>query len=345
MENTEQQIVVWKKSIMGAERKFTEIAAAEGNLVTYQKEAMFAMQTLQNSDYLQKSDPLSIRDAVINVASIGLSLNPALAFAYLVPRDGKCCLDISYKGMVKIATDTGSIQWAKAELVRQDDNFEYNGFGEMPGHKYNPFKQDRGDVIGAYCVAKLHDGSVMVEVMDRAELNKVKESSKASSAKAPWNAWPTEMMKKTIIKRAYKSWPKTSPRMDEAIHVVNEHEGLDLREYTDEQKIHFDSMIEKGDSVGMTVFMGSLPDDTQAGLHNSFEKGKKSKGKEEVRRLISEGHAIISQWAEELTAHADNDDSAGVNECMEEMDEGAKDLVWARIPKDQLCKLEIILAD
>ncbi|MCK5127668.1 MAG: recombinase RecT [candidate division Zixibacteria bacterium] len=220
------QLMQCEQMVQGAEKAFTEIAAAEGNLVTYQKEAMFALQTLQGSEYLQKSDKQSIQNAVINVASIGLSLNPALSFAYLVPRDGKCCLDISYKGMVKIATDTGSILWAKAELVRESDNFQYNGFGELPDHKYNPFAKGRGEVIGAYCVAKLHDGTYMVEVMDRAELDKVRNTSKAKNG--PWKTWEEEMMKKTIIKRAYKSWPKTSRRMAEAVHIVNEHEGLDL---------------------------------------------------------------------------------------------------------------------
>ena len=225
-----QQLAPWQGAIAQAERKFNEIATAEGNLVTYQKEAMFAMQAIQSNDYLQGVPPQSIQNAVINVASIGISLNPALSFAYLVPRDGKCCLDISYKGLVKLATDTGSIQWAKAELVRKNDEFDLISMDQVPVHKFNPFatEADRGEVIGGYCVAKLADGSFMIETMSREEMDKVKDSSKAKSAKSPWNTWYGEMAKKTIIKRASKSWPKTSPRLAEAIQVVNEHEGLDL---------------------------------------------------------------------------------------------------------------------
>lgn len=222
-----QQMAPWQGAIAQSERKFSEIAEAEGNLVNYQKEAMFAMQTIQGSEHLQNANADSIRNSVINVASIGLSLNPALAFAYLVPRDGKCCLDISYKGMVKIATDTGSIQWAKAELVYKGEPFQLNGYDSAPTHPFNPF--DRGDistVVGAYCVAKLHDGTFMVETMSREVLDKIRATSKANNAKAPWSMWPEEMMKKSVIKRAYKSWPKTSRRLAEAIHIVNENEGL-----------------------------------------------------------------------------------------------------------------------
>ncbi len=221
-----KNLAPWAGAIVEAEGSFTEIASEEGNLVTYKKEAVFAMQALQSNEYLQKTNPITIMDSVINVASIGLSLNPALAFAYLVPRDGRCILDISYKGMVKIATDTGSILWAKAEVVREGDNFAYNGFGLLPDHKYNPFDKMRGNVIGAYCVARLSDGGYMVEVMSLDELNKVKDTSKAKNG--PWKTWPEEMMKKTIIKRAYKSWPKTSPRLATAVKIVNEHEGIDL---------------------------------------------------------------------------------------------------------------------
>ena len=220
------ELTVWDGAVASAEPMFAEIAAEEGNLVNFKKEAMFATQSLQNSEYLRKANPQTIQNAVINIASIGLSLNPALAFAYLVPRDGRCVLDISYKGMVKIATDTGSILWAKAEIVRSSDEFTYNGFGLLPDHKYNPFEKGRGDVIGAYCVAKLSDGSYMVEVMGLEELNKVRDTSRAKNG--PWKTWYEEMAKKTVIKRAYKSWPKTSQRLATAVQIVNEHEGIDL---------------------------------------------------------------------------------------------------------------------
>jgi recombination protein RecT len=34
------------------------------------------------------------------VAAIGITLNPASKLAYLVPRDGMVCLDISYMGLL-----------------------------------------------------------------------------------------------------------------------------------------------------------------------------------------------------------------------------------------------------
>lgn len=222
-----KSVETWEQAIVASERKFTEIASASGNLVAYQREAMFAFQMIGKKSDLQKCQPASIKNAIINVASVGLSLNPATALAYLVPRKDEACLDISYRGLLKIATDSGSVKYAKPEIVRSLDLFEYNGPFSAPTHKFNPFakEDERGQVIGVYCIAVLHDG-VMVETMSMEEVNKVKASSKAGS-NGPWVSWPEEMIKKTIIKRAYKMWPRTE-RLATAISVLNAHEGLDL---------------------------------------------------------------------------------------------------------------------
>ncbi len=222
-----QDLVPWQVAIKSAKKHFIEIAKAEGNLVLYKKEAMFAMQALQKSEWLQGCDPHSIQNAVINVASIGLTLNPAHAYAYLVPRDGMACLDVSYKGLIKLATDSGSVLWAKAMLVYEDDNFEARSIALMPVHEFDPFKKERGEVIGGYCAAKLHDNSYLLDFMSREDLDNVRNTSKSKDSKySPWNNWPEEMMKKTLIKRASKTWPNTH-RLDQAVDIVNRHEGLD----------------------------------------------------------------------------------------------------------------------
>lgn len=213
--------------IASAEKKFTEIALADGNLVTYQREAMYALQSVAGSKYLQECSHDSLRNAVINIASVGLSLNPAMKLAYLVPRDGKACLDISYIGLIKIATDSGSVAAVKAEIVRANDNFEYTGPFAMPAHKFNPFDrtEDRGEVIGAYAIARLANGMTQIETLSLEEIRKIRDKSKAKSG--PWFDWFEEMVKKSVIKRASKMWPRTD-RLATAEAVLNEHEGIEM---------------------------------------------------------------------------------------------------------------------
>lgn len=229
----EKELAPYLRAIATSKKKFQEINVH--NLVDYNKEAMFAMQAIQGNSYLMKianENPESLRNAVINIAAIGLSLNPAEKLAYLVPRGGNACLDISYMGLVKLATDTGSIKWARAELVHENDELIYRGATQpVEFSTTNPF--NRGDVVGVYCTAKTHDGDFLSGIMNIDELNEIRDKSEAyKKGYGPWVDFPGEMMKKTIIKRESKTWPKTrqSKRFDEAIQYLNEHneEGIDF---------------------------------------------------------------------------------------------------------------------
>ncbi len=235
-----KDLAPWQQAITAAEKHFTEIAKIDGDLVTYKKEAMFAWQAIKKSEFLLQCKADSIRDAVINVASVGLTLNPANAYAYLVPRGGVACLDISYKGLIKLASDSGNIKWAKAVLVYDKDEFEMHGIEKMPFHKFDPFKKDRGDLVGGYCAAKLVYDTYMIDTMTIEELDQVQMASKA--ANGPWKTWPDEMRKKSLIKRASKTWPNTS-RLDKAVSLINEHEGLEQK-YLDGTANQIDSTEE-----------------------------------------------------------------------------------------------------
>lgn len=196
--------------------------------VTWAKESQFAIQYFQKNDFLAKtalSNPTSAQNAIINVAAIGITLNPASKLAYLVPRDGMVCLDISYMGLLHIAMESGVISWGQAKLVHANDTYESNGLDKAPTHKYNAFG-DRGDIVGVYCTVKTPAGDYLTEEMSLAEIESVRKTSKAAfSDKGPWvNHW-NEMARKTVVKRASKYWPKAS-RLDSAIHVLNEEEGI-----------------------------------------------------------------------------------------------------------------------
>lgn len=225
---------VLKQEIQTVETQF--ISVQSDNSLSFQREVGFAMQALGNNDFLAKiaiNNKQSLLNAVTNVSAIGISLNPAEKQAYLVPRDGAVCLDISYMGLIDLATKSGSIMWAKAELVHSNDRFELDGVDKQPRHIRDPFSSERGEVVGAYCVAKLPNGDYLTEAMSRAELDAIKQrSSSYSSSKGPRGPWVTdegEMQRKTVVKRASKYWPK-SERLAKAIDMLNTEGGEGLQE-------------------------------------------------------------------------------------------------------------------
>ncbi|WP_031524457.1 RecT family recombinase [Siccibacter colletis] len=193
--------------------------------ITWAKESQFAIQLFQKNDFLAKTainNPISAQNAIINVAAIGITLNPASKLAYLVPRDGMVCLDISYMGLLHLAQATGSIKWGQCKLVYSNDTYESNGLDTAPTHKYNAFG-DRGEVVGGYCTVKTPDGDYLTEEMSLAEIKATEATSKAKNG--PWKNFWEEMARKTIVKRASKYWPRAE-RLDNAIHVINEDEGI-----------------------------------------------------------------------------------------------------------------------
>lgn len=198
--------------------------------VKFATESQFAIQAFQGNKFLADTalkNMASLQNAIINVASIGISLNPANKHAYLVPRDGKICLDISYMGLLHLAMTTGSIKWGQCKLVHASDTYASNGLDKAPTHSYSPFSSanDRGAVIGAYCTVKTADGDYLTEEMSFDDIKKIENSSKAKNG--PWKTHWNEMARKTVVKRASKYWPKVE-RLDEAIHNLNTdgNEGL-----------------------------------------------------------------------------------------------------------------------
>ncbi|EKN5134270.1 TPA: recombinase RecT [Yersinia enterocolitica] len=192
--------------------------------VTWAKESQFAVQLFQRNEYLTKTaiaNPASAQNAIINVAAIGITLNPASKLAYLVPRDGMVCLDISYMGILHLAQATGAIKWGQCKLVYSNDTYESNGLDSAPTHKYNTFG-DRGTVVGGYCTIKTPDGDYLTEEMSLAEIKATEATSKAKNG--PWKNFWEEMARKTIVKRASKYWPRRE-RLDAAIDYVNTEGG------------------------------------------------------------------------------------------------------------------------
>lgn len=223
------QLAPYQSAIEKSRDKFI---AAAGDLLRYEDESIFAMQAIGKTDYsisIANKNPQSVQLAMRNLAATGLTLNPAHSYAYLVPRDGSIVLDLSYKGLIKIATDCGAVLWARADIVYSADSFTYHGPAAMPEVVCDPFKKDRGEIVGAYCIAKTREGDILTEILPLEEIEKIRGKSDLYIKKksGPWVEWFAQMAKKAVVKRASKTWPYTgkSGRLFEAIELANVSEG------------------------------------------------------------------------------------------------------------------------
>lgn len=320
--------------IASQEDRFLKLDGANGKLLDFRQECLFAQQQIMKNSYtvgVAQENLNSLKAAIMNVAAIGISLNPALQHAYLVPRDKKICLDISFRGLVKLATESGAITWAKAELVFEKDTFAYRGPSTAPTHEADVFG-DRGELKGGYVIAKLPDGEVLIDVMSVVEIHKVRDTSKAKG-NGPWVDWYHEMCKKTLIKRAYKSWPQTEGRvrLDRAVATLNETEGM---AYTLDQQAEYLRLIRAGDAIGLYVFTRGLNVDEATALFNSFDAGAKTADKARVRELTSSGADQFNETVDRLIELAQGDHEMGISEIMAPLSEPVRNALEEAMPND-----------
>jgi len=280
-----QAVAIISQDIYAQRNQFANVLTDRS--LNFEREAEFAIQVITSSEYATKvamQNRQSVANAITNIAAIGISLNPAKKQAYLVPRDGRICLDISYIGLMDLAMSTGAIRWAQAELVYAADAFSLNGFDKPPTHSYNPFAKDRGDVIGVYVVVKTADGDYLTETMSIEDVNAIRDRSSAWKAwvsknkSCPWVTDPGEMAKKTVVKRGYKYWPKTE-RLEQAIHHLNTDGG-----------------------EGLASVAGSAPTDPEM-VNNWIALAQKAGSLEALTDVYQQGTAAMKQ-AKDATGHA-----------------------------------------
>jgi recombination protein RecT len=194
------------------------------------REANFAMQAITaNPVQFQKCDVTTLRSAVENIAFTGLTLNPIMKLAYLIPRKNKIILEPSYKGLIKLLTDGGAVKKVSAVVVYEDEEFQYDpATRTVVKHvqKYSKTEKEHVEraVLGAYSCAIMSDSSLDYEFMPNWELEKIRSKSDgANSPYSPWQGmnWADEMRKKSVIKRHYKLLP-LSEKQAKAIDLDNE---------------------------------------------------------------------------------------------------------------------------
>ena len=79
-------LVLAATQVQAASDRFHNLNAKMGHPLVWEREARFAMQQFERLPRLLECDPGTIRDSIVNLAAMGLSLNPQTQEAALIPR-------------------------------------------------------------------------------------------------------------------------------------------------------------------------------------------------------------------------------------------------------------------
>tara|TARA_R110000751_G_scaffold294312_1_gene402235 strand:- start:3341 stop:4219 length:879 start_codon:yes stop_codon:yes gene_type:complete len=175
-----------------------------------------ALNAVKRSDKLIKvavENPKSLFAAMLICAEYGLSPSSQMGECWLIPYNIKGVsivqFQLGYQGILKIIYRNPNITNVTAEVVYENDDFNYT-LGLSPSLHHIPTRGDRGAFLAVYSIIKFRQDEPIFKVMFLDELKEFQKLSKAGnnsimfSEKDPQN-W---MAKKTCVKQLCKLIPK-----------------------------------------------------------------------------------------------------------------------------------------
>lgn len=181
------------------------IAKALPRHMNPERMARIATTVLRQTPALSRCTPESFLGALMTASQLGLEPG-ALGEAYFVPYGTVCTFIPGYRGLIKLARQSGLVADIYAEVVRANDSFQVKlGLNRDIQHDIVD-RVNRGDVTDVYAVAKFKDGTSTFVTMTVAEVEAIRTRSKAGR-NGPWVTDWEAMAKKTAVKQLSKWLP------------------------------------------------------------------------------------------------------------------------------------------
>lgn len=224
------------KDLLGSENFRSQLAAALPKHLTPDRMVRVVITAGMKTPNLFLCTQESLFLAVLNCAAVGLE--PDGRHAHLIPfrnnRKGiyECQLIFGYQGLCELVYRSGMVSNIHADIVCDNDLFKVNA-GQLQVHTIN-YKKERGIPYAAYAIVRFKDGSHIVEVMPRYEIEDIRNKSQGYQAfkankisSSPWVDSPGEMWKKTAVRRVIKWCPQSADIM-KADDIEKRAEVIDL---------------------------------------------------------------------------------------------------------------------
>ncbi len=209
------------------ERYKGQIIQAVPKHVTAERIIQICTTVINRTPEIMACTSQSIIGAVMQASILGLDLTPQLGLCYFIPyRNRKnqgrkeVQFQLGYRGLITLARRSGEVKTIYAYVVYKQDKFKYElGLNPILTHKPSEESCNRKDLTHTYAVIKYKDGGESFIVMTRAEVYRIKASSKAADTSfSPWKGeFEEEMWKKTALKRLLKYAPLSTEQQKNVI--------------------------------------------------------------------------------------------------------------------------------
>jgi len=209
-----------------------QIAMALPRHVTPERMIRVALTAFSRTPLLAECSATSICGALVQASILGLEPDGMSGEAFLIPywstKAGgyECQMQPGYKGIVKLARNSGEYSLIDAQPVHENDLFEFQKGSETYWvHKWDP-RKDRGPIYGYWGGYKLKDGGANFEFMSVSEIDAHRDQYSQGAYKrskgqfvldnegkkilqGPWRDSPDWMYRKTPLMQGLKLGPKS----------------------------------------------------------------------------------------------------------------------------------------
>ncbi len=164
----------------------------------------------------------SIANALLKMVVWGLS--PMKKQCDFIPYGDKLDCSIEYTGNIVLAKRFGGLKDIKAKAIFKQDEFEFEvnpetGKSKIICHKQTLESLGSKDVVGAYAILDMADGTKDVEIMSMAQIRDSWNQGAMKGNSPAHKNFPDQMAMKTVINRACKLLVRGS---DDAVLYENE---------------------------------------------------------------------------------------------------------------------------
>jgi recombination protein RecT len=202
-----------------------QIGAALPKHINPDRMARIALTELRMNPTLARTaenNPASFFGAILKAAQLGLEPGAGLGQAYLIPYGNEVTMQIGYQGMIDIAMRSGKVEYIMSDVVYHNDDFQHEVThdGIVFRHKKNYENTDMNEtnIKLVYAMAKIKGGGTIIEVMTKDQVDRNEQKMRKGKKSIPWTDHWDQMARKTVVRRLYKSLPKSPEINDLTMH-------------------------------------------------------------------------------------------------------------------------------
>lgn len=199
----------------------------------------------------------SVARALLDMVVQGLDVGQKQA--YFIVRGNELTLMRSYFGSQAVLRRISGIKDVWATVIYADDKVEVsviNGERVITNHE-TKFGNEDGDIVGAYAVIEMEDGTKKYTIMTKNEIDKCWNKS-SSTQHTVHKEFPQEMAKRTVINRACKNYVNTDTKNQvlgsSFIRTTeNDYEVEEIEEEPEEEHITKAQVMDLANLIGEDV--------------------------------------------------------------------------------------------